>query len=153
MSTEYKNSNPSVKYSQIKATPSSKYWGYKMLCPHLKHWWNNPLCPNMIYASENGEFPVTACDPTGIPIPRGVNNGGHMVLFPKCFVGGQSILHPQYFDDGVALTCEYLSEGFEFSSTVQKKVLKSHTRHKSSFYGGPSRHFFGLVASPRTGPA
>ena len=36
---------------------------------------------------------------------------------PSVWVGGQSILHPQYFDDGVALSCEYLSEGFEFSYT------------------------------------
>ena len=54
---------------------------------------------------------------------------------PSVWGGGQSILHPQYVDHGVALTCEYLSEGFEFSYTSTQKSFCSLRSHFHTFVG------------------
>jgi hypothetical protein len=47
---------------------------------------------------------------------------------PSVWGGGHSILHPKYFDDDVALSCEYVSEGFEFSYIVRKKFFARFAR-------------------------
>ena len=75
------------------------------------------------------------------------------------------MLDLQYFDDGVALTCEYLSEGFEFSYTCTQKSFCSLRSHFHTFVGKVIRdirvRFYGgdlpvtscaLVASPCTAP-
>ena len=81
-----------------------------------------------------------------LPIPRGVNHGGtEGIISPVFGVWDRASYIPQYFDDGVALTCEYLAEGFEFLYSVLNKMLldslaflniclKSHTIHKGLIF-------------------
>ena len=86
---------------------------------------------------------VTSSD-RELPILRGINHGEQRGLFSQSLGWWDRLSYiPQYFDDGVALTCEYLAEGVEFSYSALKKTLLAslalnffliHTRHKGASF-------------------
>ena len=91
--------------------------------------------------------------------------GSHRGFYPSVWGGDRVSLIPKYFDDGVAVTCEYLAEVFEFAYSVlnifwlaslafSNICLQGHTRHKSAIF---IRGIFllllvGLWQVPRTLP-